>query len=231
MRRILSLMVIWGVASLAWAGDVAQFRILGFSPDGRYMDFASYGIDNPSGFPYAETHIVDVITNQFVPGTSVREVYSVTPSVGDDGFEALLAIYDRTSPERRHWRIDPLKQGRTIFYRVLSEDTQANYDNFDFLDYATGDRYQVSMHKTIETTATGKIQSKFFISLTLTSKTGQVRHLQAGHPNFIRPGVENYIINRILLSPNNRSLIFVIEREEVSGKTINMRNMVETLVL
>ncbi len=231
MRRIISLIWILGVASLSWAGDIAQFRVLGFSPDGRYLDFASYGIDNPSGFPYADSHIVDVITNEFVPGTSVHEVFPVTPSVGDDGFEALLAVYDRTAPERHHWGIDPLKQGRTIFYRVLAEKTQANYDNFQFLDYLTGDRYQVSLHKTIETTALGKVQSKFYISLDITDKAGHVRHFQAGHPNFLRPGVANYIINRILLSPNKRSLIFVIEREELVGKTVNMRNMVETLVL
>ncbi len=48
-------------------------------------------------------------------------------------------------------------------------------------------------------------------------------------PNYWRKGVINYRIKQILLGPNERSLIFVIEKEEQDGKAENIRYMVETL--
>ncbi|NNM67879.1 MAG: DUF2259 domain-containing protein [Spirochaetales bacterium] len=231
MRRILLIILFVTASAFVWAGDVAQFRLLGFSPDGRFLDFASYGIDAATGFPYAETGIVDVVRNVFVPHGTAKRIYPVTAPLGDDGFEALLALYDHTAGQRKEWKIDPLRQGRTIYLRVLSEKTQADYDNFQFLDYVTGKSYDVHMHKTIETDSAGKIRSKFYIQLNVKDKAGKTSSYTVGHPDFIRPGVSNYIIDQMILAPNSRSLVFVIERDEPDGNGSNVRNMVETLVL
>ena len=41
------------------AGDSAERRAMGFSVDGRYFAFEQFGIQDGSGFPYADIFIVD----------------------------------------------------------------------------------------------------------------------------------------------------------------------------
>lgn len=56
---------------LAAAGDQAQFRPLGFSESGQYYAFAQTGIQDGSGFPYAEVGVVEVARNDLVASKSV----------------------------------------------------------------------------------------------------------------------------------------------------------------
>jgi predicted secreted protein len=88
----------------------------------------------------------------------------------------------------------------------------------------------VSLKKTINTKGTIK-SSSFFINLEIKDKTGKaVGTYKVGHPDVVRKGVQNYTVVQIILTPNERALVFVIEREESDGKGgINLRNMVETL--
>lgn len=50
---------------MTFAGDASEYQKIGFSPDGKYFAFVQYGIQDGSGFPYAEAAIVDVDSNQF----------------------------------------------------------------------------------------------------------------------------------------------------------------------
>lgn len=56
----------------ASAGDFAERRIFGFSPDGRYFAFEEYGIQDGSGFPYSNTYMIDTAGDRWLPGTPVR---------------------------------------------------------------------------------------------------------------------------------------------------------------
>jgi predicted secreted protein len=56
----------------ALAGDVAQLEILGFSHDGGVFVFEEYGVQDGSGFPYANRYYIDTATDEFVNGTPVR---------------------------------------------------------------------------------------------------------------------------------------------------------------
>lgn len=58
-------------ASGASAGDVAEMRPLGFSPDGKFFAFEQFGEQDGSGFAYAEIQVIDTETDQYVPGTPV----------------------------------------------------------------------------------------------------------------------------------------------------------------
>ncbi len=55
----------------ASAGDVAEMRPLGFSPDGKFFAFEQFGEQDGSGFAYAEIQVIDTETDQYVPGTPV----------------------------------------------------------------------------------------------------------------------------------------------------------------
>lgn len=56
----------------ALAGDTAQLNILGFSADGKTFAFEEYGVQDGSGFPYANRFYIDTATDKFLPGTPVR---------------------------------------------------------------------------------------------------------------------------------------------------------------
>lgn len=56
----------------ALAGDTATPQVLGFSADGKLFAFEEYGIQDGSGFPYANRFYIDTATDSFVAGTPIR---------------------------------------------------------------------------------------------------------------------------------------------------------------
>jgi predicted secreted protein len=56
----------------AVAGSVADLDILGFSADASIFAFEEYGVQDGSGFPYANRYYIDVAADSFVSGTPIR---------------------------------------------------------------------------------------------------------------------------------------------------------------
>lgn len=56
----------------AFAGDAATLEILGFSKDGKVFAFEEFGVQDGSGFPYANRFYIDTATDKFLPNTPVR---------------------------------------------------------------------------------------------------------------------------------------------------------------
>lgn len=56
----------------AFAGDFAALNILGFSDDGAVFAFEEYGVQDGSGFPYANRFYIDTSTDQFISGSPIR---------------------------------------------------------------------------------------------------------------------------------------------------------------
>lgn len=54
------------------AGDASELNVLGFSPDGSIFAFEEYGVQDGSGFPYANRFYIDTAQDKFVPGTPKR---------------------------------------------------------------------------------------------------------------------------------------------------------------
>lgn len=54
------------------AGDTATLEILGFNEDGTIFAFEEYGVQDGSGFPYANRFYIDTETDSFVSGTPIR---------------------------------------------------------------------------------------------------------------------------------------------------------------
>lgn len=71
-RILLTFCLILFHVHLANAGDFAEFRSLGFSPDGSVFAFEQYGIQDGSGFPYAERYFINVETDTFVTGSPFK---------------------------------------------------------------------------------------------------------------------------------------------------------------
>lgn len=71
-RTLIGLFALLGSAAHASAGDYADREIIGFSPDGAYMAFEEYGVEDGSGFPYSNTFVIDVAADNWVPGSPIR---------------------------------------------------------------------------------------------------------------------------------------------------------------
>lgn len=69
----LALIILLGVFSVeASAGDTATPQVLGFSADGKVFAFEEYGVQDGSGFPYANRFYIDTTTDSFLAGTPIR---------------------------------------------------------------------------------------------------------------------------------------------------------------
>lgn len=73
----------------ARAGDAANLEILGFSEDGSIFAFEQYGVQDGSGFPYAERFYIDVDADSWLSGTPIRvRIDDETASLEDARQEA-----------------------------------------------------------------------------------------------------------------------------------------------
>lgn len=60
------------LAKPGFAGDFTHDRIIGFSEDGAYFAFKTYGLQRGSGLPYATVFVVDLMQNAWVSGSPFR---------------------------------------------------------------------------------------------------------------------------------------------------------------
>lgn len=72
MRLLIVLFGILASAVPALAGDRALIDTLGYSSDLRYFAYEEFGIQDGSGFPYANLYVVDLSTDTWVVGTPFR---------------------------------------------------------------------------------------------------------------------------------------------------------------
>jgi len=60
------------LAAPAFAGDRALIDYVGFSEDHRYFAFEEFGIQDGSGFAYANLYVVELASDSWVLGTPIR---------------------------------------------------------------------------------------------------------------------------------------------------------------
>ena len=80
---VTSLMFVLTGLTTALAADAADRAIIGFSGDGRFFAFEEFGIQDGSGFPYANIYVIDLEKDRWVEGSpehiEVRLRSSTTP--------------------------------------------------------------------------------------------------------------------------------------------------------
>ncbi|AFG38821.1 DUF2259 domain-containing protein [Spirochaeta africana] len=207
------------------AGDVAVFASLGFSPDSRIFAFAQYGVQEESLFPYADLFVVDVPENRFAPNGVIRSVREQRVTPGFDGSAALYHVLrDQHELLQRH-RLQHDHTGRIIY--VLHDGDEPR-SRLDFRDFETGNRFQVELKQSSRGSGEG-VSSRFHLELEVTPEGGSARRHTVGLPQFDREGVKRYRIQQAILSPDERSLVFVIEMERYAERGVDIRYMVETV--
>ncbi len=227
MKRIVIMCLVFLVSFALYAGDIASFANLGFSDDSRYFMFGVYGIADDGAGQYAELYLVDVPGNRFASGGSNKAVYDEPAMPGQDGFGALITLYRDSIDRTKRYRINHLRSGR-LLYVLVDGDTPKPV--LTFRDFETGRNYRVELLQS--TFGAGEsVSASFHINLTVTASDGAETYHTVGIPDYRRAGVRSYRIRWILSSPDDKSLVFVVEREQYADVGVNVRYMVETVQL
>ncbi|KGE71959.1 DUF2259 domain-containing protein [Spirochaeta lutea] len=228
MKRCL-LFALLIVPSLLFGGDIAHYVNLGFSQDSKTFVFGQYGIDKNTSIPFASIFFVDVAQNEFTS----QGVHSYEPqhpvSLGQDGSGALYNLLHTVTPLVQRWSIDHTAQGRLVYLYINGDIPK---EQIRFRDFNTETQYDLHLKQTARTTSEESPQSEaaFHIQLTATPKDGQVRAYTVGIPDFYRRGVSSYRLKQVILSPDEKSVIMVVEKvmqQDTNGASI--RYMVETV--
>jgi predicted secreted protein len=212
------------IVSLA-AGDVASYVNLGFSINSRYFLFGYYGIDDASSQPYSELYLVDVHKNGFVPGGRMRGAYPVEVQAGQDGSGALFTLFSRNVEKIREYGIDHLRSGRVVYLLVNGAEPKSH---IEFRDFQRKSTVSVDLLQSLQGSGRN-IRSSFHLKLKVSDAAGSAREYTVGLPDYYREGVKSYRIKQVFYSPDEESLVFVLEKEELDGDGSDIRYMVETV--
>jgi predicted secreted protein len=214
-----------------WAGDNASFVDLGFSPDGRIYMFAQYGVTSDSLRPWSELAVVDVPRNNFVEGGRVSYTHTRAVTNGQDGSGALYRLLARNGALADRYGVDFLLQGYPLYVSLETSDRAGDGGEFiEFRDFQAGASYKATLIPTLEGSG-NNLKSSFFINLEKTSKDGSKRSYKVGTPTVKRPLISSYRIRKVVIAPQDGSLIFVIEMKKSGNGGFDIRYMVEALKL
>jgi predicted secreted protein len=220
-----TLLAICGAA--LWAGDTASFVDLGFSRDGRVYMFAQYGVLAPSLKPWADLYAVDVAGNSFVSGGKLSYSSNNPVNAGNDGIGALYRIITQNTALADRHGVDYLQQGHPLYIALDSGGGNPQGERIEFRDFERGFSYQARLVPSVEGSGSALLSS-FYISLDRTGPAGDRRTFSIGSPGVKRPQIAAYRIKKVIASPLDNSIIFVIETRKPAANGYDIRYMVET---
>ena len=224
-KTILTFVLLSTLMARLWAGDSARFLNLGFSDDSRYFMFGQYGIYNGTSIPYADCYIVDVQKNDFVPQGRWSERFAdAQQEAGNDGLGAVLRIVEKNYAKLRSYRINHLLTGRIVYVLI---DGQIPISSLEFRDFNSSSLYAVRLSQDSRGSGTG-VSASFWIEVDVKYASGKTETHKIGRPGYYRKGVKDYRIKYLLLAPDGKSLIFVMEKTVVDASGESIRYMVET---
>ncbi|AHC13484.1 DUF2259 domain-containing protein [Salinispira pacifica] len=207
-----------------FAGDIASFMNLGFSPDGSTFMFGQYGIHDDSSKPYAESYIVDVAANEFVPGGTAQFLSDNAAQPGQDGIGALFNLVGMQHEIAQNYEIDHLRSGRLVYLYINGSEPRRQ---ISFRDFNTGNSYTIELVQNVRG-GDENPEAAFHINLNSVSTDGTRSAKTIGLPNYYRKGINDYNLKQVLVSPDEQSVIIVVEKilDDEDGRYL--RYMVET---
>jgi predicted secreted protein len=190
------------------AGEVDAFVNLGFSQDGGFYMYGSYGTGQDGSY-HASLAIVDVARNVFVASSPFTLKSAAGMAPGGDPASALYALIAAHADKAKKYEIGFLNQGRLLFTAMPGFESQ---QEVGFRDFEGGWEYQLSLKQT--KSAAG---ASFHVALSRKGATGEAQAQVLGIPGFFRKGVASYAIKRVIVSQDGRSLVCVIEKRGEDG--------------
>lgn len=203
----------------AMAGDIATFVNLGFSAHGKTFAFGQHGVTDGLYQAYADIYVVDVESNRFVQGGVVRTT-PTRETKGKRSMDVFLALQNRAQSLLQRADISALRLGRTLY--VQAEDRMGE-ETLLFRDFKTNVEYVVVMH--VERTT--ELGVSFYLTVEMTRPNGSKVSRVVGQRGYVRPGVKNYALKKVLINEQQDALIFVVEKHGYAPDGASVRYMVE----
>ena len=228
------LIIFFTCVSALWAGDSAVFVDLGFSQDGRMYMFGQYGVQASTLRPWAEIYVVDVSRNVFVPNGRASITQNIPIRAGQDGSGVFHQLVSNNSGIVSRNGIIHQNQGLPL-YISREENPPTRGDLISFRDFIARKRYVAQLMPTISGSGQNA-RSQFYINLEVYNNfddtlPGYAAKYTVGTPNYVRQGIVQYNIKRVITNENSRSVIFVIEMKQATADGFNIRYMVEAIRL
>jgi len=217
--------LIFFFSAALWAGDVASFIDMGFSPDGKIYMFGQYGVLSPALKPWAEIFIIDVSANNFVPNGRITYTQDIPINAGQDGSGVFFKLVANNSAITGRYNINFQNQGLPLFIS-RAEKPPANGETIEFRDFLSGNAYKAELIPYKEGSGQN-IRSSFYINLENRAQNGQFKNYTIGNPQIKRQKIESYNINRVLIDSRGESIIFIIEMKRISDSGYDIRYMAE----
>ena len=223
MRRIVVCLIILVLCNTGlFAGDIANFVNLGFSGDSEHFMFAQYGVtDNEI---YSELYTVNVKKNSFVNEGIIKKEFSQAVTSQEDGTGALYSAIASVSGFAAGKGINFVRKGRCLYLNINGDSGKS----VSFRDFKTEKNYDVQLSQNVIGSGVSAVSS-FNIDLKLSDKAGKTMDYRIGNPAFTRKGISDYRIRKVLLSPDEKGLVFVVEKKVENIDGVSVRYMIETL--
>lgn len=225
LRAYLAAVFLLALFPLA-AGEIASFVNLGFSQDSQSFMFGIYGINEKNTTPWAEAFIVNTVHNTFTENGVGSFVSSRTASLGQDGSSALFTLLHDMNSSVDTYRIDHTNTGRLVYILLNGVSGQ---DEISFRDFNTGNTYSITVKQQKRTFQENAVEASFSLSIKATDSSGKTKTMTVGKPNYFRKDVEQYLVRQVILSPDEKSLVFVIEKRAIQKGSFSTSYMVETI--
>jgi predicted secreted protein len=190
--------------------------------------FAQYGVVLSTLKPWAELYAVDVAKNDFVSGGKLSYSPASPLNAGNDGIGAFYRVITQNSTLADRCGVDFLHQGQPLYIALDAEGGSPQGEHIEFRDFQRGFSYQARLVPTAEGSGAG-LKSSFYIALERSGPTGDRRNFTVGNPGVQRPLIATYKIKKVIASPLDNSLIFVIETRKQVANGYDVRYMIETL--
>ncbi len=225
VRKLSCLLVlVFCTTGAAWGGDVASMVNLGFSEQSDSFAFAQYGIQEDTLLPYADMFIVDVERNRFVSDGVQSFVGNDIVAPGYDGASALYSLLRAYKAALEQNIIRSTNTGRLIYVLMDGDDPR---EQLQFRDFERNVTYGVHLVQSSQG-ENADTESRFHLVVSMTKEDGTAQEFIVGAPEYDRKGVLRYRIHQVIVSPDEQSMIFVMEKEEYADSGVDIRYMVET---
>lgn len=211
-----------------YAGDRAEFVNLGFSSDGDLFMYGQYGVNSLNDGMFADLKVVELQTDTLRSDLGQSRLYRCMIYPEQTGREALYeSLKEYATDKGSLVTIDHLSTGRLLYKQIPGEKSD---EGIMFRDFSSGIDYSIAV--TQRSAGEGsEIKSSLVLSVYQDMDIGEDKRYSVGMMTGYMPGISGFQIKQVLLSPDSRFLLIVVQYEQYREDGNDVRYMVRSVEL
>jgi predicted secreted protein len=199
--------------SLAQAGDIAHFDLIGFSSNDAYVAFGQSAIGDGTGFPYAGIDVIDVAKNTLVASSNVD-----TQTDSSSTAAVRAAVLTKSAPMLKKYGIKIGFQGRFVAGALGGAQGAVMDNSLEFNARGNSYRLELSMRDGgAETDCDGHAPQ--LLKVTLAGKTTKVLQNDTKLP-VSRRCASDYRMHSVFVSSSSMVVFVSVSSDGFEGSNI-----------